>query len=53
MTEITGGLQAGDWVLAAAPADLRDGARVRVAAQALPQTGAEPAAGGELPIKLD
>lgn len=53
VTEITGGLQAGDWVLAAAPADLRDGARVRVAAQALPQTGAEPAAGGELPIKLD
>lgn len=53
VTEITDGLQAGDWVLAGAPVDLRDGTRVRVAPQALPQAGAEPSAGGELPIKLD
>lgn len=51
-TEITGGLQAGDWVLAAAPADLRDGTRVRITRQDLPRSGSDPAA-RELPIKLD
>lgn len=53
MTEITGGLKAGDWVLANAPGDLRDGTRVRIAPQALPRTGGEAAHDNELPIKLD
>lgn len=53
VTEITGGLKAGDWVLANALSDLRDGARVRIARQALPRTGGEPAHNNELPIKLD
>jgi HlyD family secretion protein len=51
-TEITGGLKAGDWVLVAAPADLRDGTRVRMTRQAPLQSGGGPAV-RELPIKLD
>ena len=52
-TEITAGLQAGDWILADAPAALQEGDRVRVDASALPVAGADPATRKELPAKLD
>ncbi|HWS77617.1 MAG TPA: efflux RND transporter periplasmic adaptor subunit, partial [Thermomonas sp.] len=51
--EITGGLQAGDWILADAQAALAEGDRVRVAASDLPAGGADPATRKELPAKLD
>ena len=52
-TEITAGLQAGDWILADAQAALQEGDRVRVDASALPVAGADPATRKELPAKLD
>lgn len=49
-TEVTAGLQAGDWVLADARAMLTPGERVRV----VPATpAADPATRNELPVKLD
>lgn len=49
-TEVTAGLQAGDWVLADARARLTPGERVRV----VPATpAADPATRNELPVKLD
>jgi HlyD family secretion protein len=51
--EVTAGLQAGDWILADAPAGLQEGDRVRVAASDLPGAGADPATRKELPAKLD
>ena len=49
-TEVTAGLQAGEWILADAQAALAQGARVRVVAAAL---ATDPAARRELPVKLD
>ncbi|MCC6069578.1 efflux RND transporter periplasmic adaptor subunit [Massilia sp. GCM10020059] len=49
-TEVTSGLQAGDWVLADAQAALEQGDRVRVVAAG---AGADPATRKELPVKLD
>ena len=42
-TEVTAGLQAGDWVLADAPATLHSGQRVRVQARPQPGRPAQPA----------
>jgi len=53
MTEITGGLDAGDWILADARAALQPGDRVRVRAGDLPQPGTDPSTRGELPVSLD
>ncbi len=53
MTEISEGLQAGDWVLADAGAELDDGDRVRVSEAALPATSADPATRKELPARFD
>ena len=52
-TEITAGLQAGDWILADANAAIEEGDRVRVAASDLQAGGADPATRKELPAKLD
>ena len=52
-TEITDGLEAGDWILADAQAVVEDGDRVRVAASALPGGAADSATRKELPAKLD
>lgn len=52
-TEITEGLQAGDWILADANAAIEEGDRVRVAAGDLQAVGADPATRKELPAKLD
>ena len=49
-TEVTAGLQAGQWILVDAQAALAQGERVRVVAAAV---GAGPATGRELPVKLD
>ncbi|MBZ2205688.1 efflux RND transporter periplasmic adaptor subunit [Massilia soli] len=49
-TEVTAGLQAGDWVLADPAADLAQGARVRVKAS---DPVAATAGRNELPVKLD
>ena len=49
-TEVTAGLQAGDWVLADPGADLEQGARVRVKAT---DPVAAAAQRNELPVKLD
>jgi HlyD family secretion protein len=49
-TEVTAGLQAGEWILADAPATLAPGDRVRVVAAAL---ASGPATRRELPVKLD
>lgn len=53
MTEITSGLETGDWILADARADLQPGDRVRVRAGELPETGADAATRGELPVSFD
>ncbi len=53
LTEITQGLQPGDWVLADADAEVEEGGRARVNAGALPADAADPATRKELPAKLD
>jgi len=53
MTEITSGLETGDWILADARANLQPGDRVRVKAGELPQPGSDPSTRGELPVSLD
>lgn len=53
MTEITSGLETGDWILADARADLQPGDRVRVKGGELPDAGADSATRGELPVSLD
>lgn len=52
-TEITTGLEAGDWILADARAVVEEGDRVRVSASALPGGAADGATRKELPAKLD
>ena len=52
-TEITAGLQAGDWILADVQAALEEGDRVRVEASEVPVEGQDPATSKELPAKLD
>ncbi len=52
-TEITAGLQAGDWVLADAQAAVEAGDRVRVVSRDVPVDATDPATRKEVPIKLD
>jgi HlyD family secretion protein len=53
MTEITRGLQPGDWILADAKAAVEEGSRVRIRPSALPAEAADPATRKELPAKFD
>ena len=53
MTEITSGLQPGDWILADATADIEEGSRARVRHAALPDEAADAATRKELPAKFD
>jgi HlyD family secretion protein len=57
LSEVSAGLNVGDWVLAAAPnhRNLAEGARVRVSAEPLPTSGLGAASGTrrETPVRLD
>jgi HlyD family secretion protein len=55
MTEVTAGLAAGDVVLAGAAkvAGVKEGGRVRVALEALPEAGSDTASRRELPVSFD
>jgi HlyD family secretion protein len=57
LSEVTSGLDVGDWVLAAAAEhqNLADGARVRVSAEPLPASGLETGSGTrkEVPVSFD
>jgi HlyD family secretion protein len=53
LTEITAGLQAGDWILADAQAPVEERDRARVAPSDLPADAADPATRKELPAKFD
>lgn len=53
LSEITQGLNAGDWILANAAAEIEEGGRVRVTPAALPKDAADPATRKELPAKFD
>lgn len=53
LTEITAGLQAGDWTLTDAQAAVEEGDRVRVVPSALPVDTAKSATRKALPAKLD
>jgi len=53
LTEITRGLQPGDWILADAKAPVEEGSRARVRAVSVPADAADPATSNELPAKLD
>ena len=53
LTEITAGLQAGDWILTDAQAAVEEGDRVRVVPSALPVDTAKSATRKALPAKLD
>ncbi|MDX1554671.1 MAG: efflux RND transporter periplasmic adaptor subunit [Xanthomonadales bacterium] len=52
-TEVTRGLQAGDWVLADARAEIEQGDRLRVAATDLPVDATDSGTRKELPMALD
>ncbi len=54
-TEVTAGVQAGDWILADARAAMEQGDRVRISPSALPvgASAADPATRQELPVQLD
>ncbi len=52
-TEVTAGVQAGDWILADARAVVAPGERVRVTASTLPAGAANSATRKELPARLD
>jgi HlyD family secretion protein len=53
LTEVTRGLEAGDWILADAGAGVEEGSRVRVREATLPDEGSDPATRKELPARLD
>ncbi len=53
LTEITAGLQAGDWILADAEAPVEEGRRVRIREAAQSVNAADPATRKELPAKFD
>jgi HlyD family secretion protein len=53
LTEVGAGLQAGDWILADAGADIEEGSRVRVIAGSLPVGTAATATRKELPARFD
>ena len=53
LTEVTGGLEAGDWILADAGAAVEEGSRVRVREATQPDEGSDPATRKELPARLD
>lgn len=53
MTEITSGIQPGDWVLADAHADVQQGDRVRLKASALPEPDIDSTTRGELPVNFN
>ena len=53
LTEVTAGLEEGDWVLADPGADIDDGSRVRPRESGLPVGGNDPATRKELPARLD
>lgn len=52
-TEVTAGLQSGDWILADGAAQVSEGDRVRLVANALPHEAADTATRKELPARLD
>ena len=52
-TEVTSGLQAGDWILADAQATVAEGDRVRVVESDLPADATDAATRKELPAQLD
>jgi HlyD family secretion protein len=53
LTEVTRGLQAGEWILADAALAIEEGSRARVKPAALPTDAADPATRKELPAKFD
>ena len=53
LTEVTRGLEAGDWILADADAAVEEGQRARVNAGAQPAGADDPATRKELPAKFD
>jgi len=53
LTEVTRGLEAGDWILSDADAAVEEGQRARVNAAALPAGADDPATRKELPAKFD
>ena len=53
MTEITEGLQPGDWILADAQAPVQEGGRARVNAAPLPAGSADGSTRNELPARFD
>lgn len=52
-TEVTAGLQSGDWILADGAAQVSEGDRVRLVANALPHEAVDTATRKELPARLD
>lgn len=52
-TEVTAGLQSGDWILADGAAQVSEGDRVRLVANALPREAVDTATRKELPARLD
>ena len=52
-TQVTSGLEAGDWILADAQAAVAQGDRVRVTSTKLAASGSDPATRKELPANLD
>lgn len=53
LTEVTAGLQAGDWILADAQAAVKEGDRARVVSTGLPADATDPATRKELPARFD
>ncbi|MDZ4730813.1 MAG: efflux RND transporter periplasmic adaptor subunit [Xanthomonadales bacterium] len=53
LSEITSGVNAGDWVLANGAANIADGQRVRIKEEAVPQAGQSSATRNELPVRFN